>query len=116
VPLGGSAQRAGNDGVGLGAVAAPAADDEAAIGAASLGDFADVVGGEVRGGVGGAAGPSGAPVPDDEAVVGDGLGAAASFGAAVVEVGATGDLGALVHRLAAGAAVAPAAELAAAEA
>jgi hypothetical protein len=71
----------------LGRVAAPAADDQRAVGAATGGDLADVVGGEVGGGVGGMAFPPGAPVPDQGPVVGHHLAAAAPLGCVVVEVG-----------------------------
>jgi hypothetical protein len=81
-------------------VAAPAADDQPTIEAATACYLADVVGGQVGGQVGGLAFPSGAPVADDGAVVGDDAGAAASFSGVVVEVGAACCLGSVVVALA----------------
>src|SRR5215217_6264255 len=85
---------------GAGAVARPAANDEAAIGAASGCHLADVVGGQVGRGVRGAAFPSWAPVADDGAVVGDGLTSAPAFGRVVVQVRPTCNLAPFVVTLA----------------
>jgi hypothetical protein len=74
---------------GSGRVAASATDHEFASGVASSCYLADVVGGQVGRGVGGAAFPAGAPVAHDPAVVGDRSASAFAFLGVVVEVGAT---------------------------
>src|SRR5512132_1592278 len=85
---------------GPGRVARAAADDQPAIGAAALGDFLDVVGGQVGGGVGGSAFPSWAPVADDGAVVGDDAASPFPLSGVVVEVVATVPLGLVLAALA----------------
>ena len=82
------------------AVARPAADDQAAIGAAALGYFLHVVGGQVGRGVGGAAFPPRAPVTDDGAVVRHHAASALALGVVVVEVGSACPLGQVLHSLA----------------
>jgi hypothetical protein len=84
---------------GSGAVAGPAANDEATIGAATCAYLADVVGGEVGGRVGGLLGPAGAPVAQQGAVVGDDATSALSL-SGVVEVGASCSLGPVLVGLA----------------
>jgi hypothetical protein len=81
-------------------VAAPAADDELAVGAAAGGDFADVVGGQVGGLVGGLAFPSGAPVADDGTMVGDDSSSAFALVGVGVEVGSSCCFGAVAFPLA----------------
>jgi hypothetical protein len=85
---------------GSGGVAGAAAHDEAAVWWSAFGDFANVVGGEVGGWVGGAALPSWAPVADDGAVVGDQALSTSAFLGVVVEVGAAYCLGPVLFALA----------------
>lgn len=85
---------------GTGAVAAPAADHEAAIGAAAACDLAYVVGGEVGGWVGGSALPAGAPAADDGTMVGNGSSSAFALVGVGVEVGPSCCLGPVALALA----------------
>jgi hypothetical protein len=70
-------------------VARPAADHEVPVWSAAACYLADVVGGEVGRGVGGAAFPSWAPVADDGAVVGHDPAPALSFLGVGVQVGSS---------------------------
>jgi hypothetical protein len=81
-------------------VAGPAADHEAAIGSAALGDFLDVVGGEVGREVGGLAFPPGAPVAHHGAVVRHYPTPTLAFSGVVVEVGSSLRFGSVVGALA----------------
>jgi hypothetical protein len=118
--LGGTAlaEQATNDVGRPRAIAWAAADDQGPGRVAASGDLDDVVGLQVGGGVGGAAqlGHAGAPVAHGGTVGGDSLGAAAAFGAVVVQVGPGRGLAPVDLALAPRAAVAPAAQLAAVQA